>query len=83
MKNQIKTEELAELKKLLTALKTIQDQLGLIEIQKHTLLHKYESVNQELNKLKSELQEFYGNVNINIEEGSYEKIKEDESDTKN
>ena len=82
MKNQIKTEELTKLQNLSTVLKTTQTQLGSIEIQKHTLLHRYDLINQELNKFKSELQESYGKININIEDGSYETIKEDESNTK-
>ena len=81
MKNQIKTEELTKLQNLSTVLKTTQTQLGSIEIQKHTLLHRYDLINQELNKFKSELQETYGKININIEDGSYETIKEDESNT--
>jgi len=81
MKNQIKTEELTKLQNLSTVLKTTQTQLGSIEIQKHTLLHRYDLINQELNKFKSELQESYGKININIEDGSYETIKEDESNT--
>ena len=82
MKNQIKTEELTKLQNLSTVLKSIQTQLGSIEIQKHTLLHRYDLIGQELNKFKSELQESYGKININIEDGSYETIKEDESNTK-
>jgi len=81
MKNQIKTEELTKLQNLSTVLKTTQTQLGSIEIQKHTLLHRYDLISQELNKFKSELQESYGKININIEDGSYETIKEDESNT--
>jgi hypothetical protein len=82
MKNQIKTEELTKLQNLSTVLKTTQTQLGSIEIQKHTLLHRYDLISQELNKFKSELQETYGKININIEDGSYETIKKDESNKK-
>ena len=81
MKNQIKTEELTKLQNLSTVLKSTQNQLGSIEIQKHTLLHRHDLISQELNKFKSELQESYGKINISIEDGSYETIKEDESNT--
>lgn len=79
MKNQIKTEELTKLQNLSTVLKTTQSQIGAAEVQKHMLLHRYDLLSQELNKFKSELQESYGKININIEDGSYEIIKEDES----
>ena len=81
MENQIKTEELTKLQNLTTVLKTTQNQLGAAEVQKHMLLHRYDLLSQELNKLKSELQETYGKVNINIEDGSYETIEQDESNT--
>lgn len=81
MKNQIKTEELTKLQNLTTVLKTTQNQLGVAEVQKHMLLHRYDLLSQELNKFKSELQETYGKVNINIEDGSFETINEDESNT--
>jgi len=81
MENQIKTEELTKLQNLTTVLKTTQNQLGAAEVQKHMLLHRYDLLSQELNKFKSELQETYGKVNINIEDGGFETINEDESNT--
>lgn len=81
MSKTIKTEELTKLQNLTTILKTTQTQIGTVEVQKHTLLHRFDLLSQELNKFKSELQESYGKININIEDGSYEIIKEDESNT--
>ena len=81
MSKTIKTEELTKLQNLTTILKTTQSQIGTVEVQKHTLLHRFDLLSQELNKFKSELQETYGKININIEDGSYEIIKEDESNT--
>ncbi len=81
MSKTIKTEELSKLQNLTTILKTTQTQIGTVEVQKHTLLHRFDLLSQELNKFKSELQETYGKININIEDGSYEIIKEDESNT--
>ena len=78
MSKTIKTEELSKLQNLTTILKTTQTQIGTVEVQKHTLLHRFDLLSQELNKFKSELQESYGKININIEDGSYETIKEDE-----
>ena len=81
MSKTIKTKELSKLQNLTTILKTTQTQIGTVEVQKHTLLHRFDLLSQELNKFKSELQETYGKININIEDGSYEIIKEDESNT--
>lgn len=75
MKKQIKTEELTKLQNLATIIKTTQEQVGNLEVQKHILLHKYDILNQELNKFKTELQDIYGDVSINIEDGSFKKVK--------
>ena len=83
MSNKIKTEELTKLQNLNTVLSTTKEQVGNIEIQKHMLLHRYDILNQELNKLKSELQETYGKINIDIKDGSYETIKDNESNKEN
>ena len=81
MSNTIKTEELTKLQNLTTVIKTTQEQVGNVEVQKHILLHRYDLLNQELNKFKSELQESYGKINIDIDNGSYETIQENESNT--
>lgn len=82
MKNQIKTEELSKLQNLSTVIKTTQDQVGVLETQKHVLLHKYDILTQELNKFKAELRETYGDVSIDVKDGSYKKVK-NESNKKN
>ena len=75
MKKQIKTEELSKLQNLATVIKTTQEQVGVLETQKHVLLHKYDILSQELNKFKSELQDTYGDINIDMKDGSFKKIK--------
>jgi hypothetical protein len=37
-------------------------------------------IQEEDNKFKKELEEKYGKININLEDGSYEEIKEDGED---
>ena len=82
MENQIKTEELAKLQNLLTVIQTTKEQVGQAEVQKHVLLHKFDIFSSELNKFKAELQESYGNVNIDFKTGEFTKIEKDESNTK-
>ena len=69
-------------------LKGLQDQeqkkgailhdLGLLETQKHSLNHMYAELMAEQEKTKKELEETYGKININLQDGSFELIKEDE-----
>lgn len=82
MSKSIKTEELSKLQNLSTVIKTTQEQVGVLETQKHVLLHKYDILTQELNKFKAELRETYGDVSIDIKNGSYKKVK-NESNKKN
>ena len=68
-------------------LKIIQDQqeklnelihnIGLLESQKHGLLHEIAKVNVDVQESKQELEEEYGAININLEDGTYTKIEKD------
>jgi len=56
------------------------NQIGLIETQKHGLLHEVAVVNKKVEEFKSELEKEYGPINIDLETGKYEVIsKEEES----
>jgi len=56
------------------------NQIGLIETQKHGLLHEVAGVNRKVEEFKSELEKEYGPINIDLETGKYEDIsKEEES----
>jgi len=66
-------------------LKTIQDQqqqlnniiheIGLLETNKHSLLHQIVEVNKDVEETKAELEKEYGAVNINLEDGTYTEIE--------
>ena len=75
------TEE--ELKKVVTfqyeLAKAVQD-VGILEAEKHAVLHRVAGLNQDQGKLKQELEEKYGSVSINLQDGSYEEIKPEKED---
>lgn len=52
--------------------------LGLLQTQIHSLNHMYVELMVEQDKSKKELEESYGKVNINLQDGSFELIKENE-----
>ena len=56
--------------------------LGLLETQKHSLNRYYVELMVEQDKTKKELEETYGKVNINLQDGSFELIKEDDKENK-
>jgi len=77
MENKITKEELEQL----VALKNKQDQavfqVGALESQKHMVLHALADVNQEVEENKKSLEEKYGKVSINLQDGTYEEIEEE------
>ena len=52
--------------------------LGLLQTQTHSLNHYYVELMVEQDKSKKELEEIYGKVNINLQDGSFELIEENE-----
>ena len=52
--------------------------IGFLETQKHGLLHDYAGIVDDIEKYKKELEDVYGAININIEDGTYTKIEKEE-----
>lgn len=75
----ISEEQLKSLQEKVGAIQNLQTQLGGVEIQKHGMLHQIAVVQDELQKLQAALEEEYGKVSINIQDGSYEEITEEET----
>ena len=71
----IKDEQLERIQDIQKELSETLNAIGYIETQKHALLHKIKSINEEDQKIKKELEEEYGSVNINVEDGSYTEIE--------
>jgi predicted nucleic acid-binding Zn-ribbon protein len=75
--SKISKEELESLLESEKKVSAIKHDLGTLDEQKHNLLHALSQVREESNKVKKELEEKYGKININLQDGSYEEIKED------
>ena len=53
--------------------------IGVLEAQKGNVLKEIEAISKEIEGTKKELEEEYGQININLQDGTYEDIeKEDE-----
>ncbi len=74
----IKEEQLNKIKDQATKTNQLLNEVGYLESKKHQLLHDLAQLNEEINNYKQELEKEYGQVNINLEDGSYEAIKEEE-----
>ena len=52
--------------------------IGFLETQKNSLLHEYAGIVDDIEKYKKELEDVYGAININIEDGTYTEIEKEE-----
>jgi hypothetical protein len=76
MKNYISTEHLEKIVVQQKELNSLFSNIGLLETQKHELLHSLAEFNRGVEEFKLELQKEYGKININIEDGSYETLND-------
>lgn len=83
----ISEEHLTELQGYVNKINQAQLQLGGLESQKHNLLHAVVTMQTELTEFQNKLEEEYGKVSINIQDGTIaplpEENVENESDTQN
>jgi len=73
----IKEEELKTIQEQQKKLNELVHNIGLLESQKHGLLHEIAGVNKDIEEYKEVLEKEYGAININVEDGTYTKIEED------
>jgi hypothetical protein len=76
----ITEEELEGITKNQTELRKALNDVGVLEAQKHGLLHEIATINSEIEKHKSELEEKYGSISINLETGEYTEIEKEEEE---
>ena len=76
----IKEEELTTIREQQSKLNDLITQIGYLESQKHGLLHDIAGVNKQVEDFKKLLEKEYGSININLEDGSYTKIENEEEE---
>ena len=76
----ITEKQLETIVKQNTELEQVVMQVGIVESQKHALLHQIAEVNKVLEEYKAELEEEYGKISIDLKTGEYTEIKEEEED---
>jgi len=73
----IKEEQLETIVKYQDELTMILNNIGVLETQKHALLHKVAEINEGLEKEKQKIEEEYGKVSIDLKTGEYTEITEE------
>lgn len=75
--SKITKEELKELQEQEQKKSAILHDLGLLDTQRHSLLHVWADIIGKQEAKKKELEEKYGKVNIDLKDGSYTEIKDE------
>ena len=75
--SKIKQEELEAVISIKKELDKVISEIGILETQKHALLHKVAEVNERLSKEKEKLEKSYGKISIDLETGEYTEITEE------
>ena len=74
--NKISQEHLEELQKSVSDINQVALQIGNLELQKHALLHQGVELQGDLQKFQTKLEDKYGKVSINIQDGSFKPIED-------
>jgi len=78
----IKEEELKLIQEQQKNLSELINNIGILETQKHGLLHEIAEVNKEVEDYKEVMEAEYGAINISLETGEYTVIEKDVKDNK-
>ena len=79
MSKSITAEELKQVKEQQSELGTVVNQIGQLEANKHSLLHKIAGINESIEETKKQLDEKYGSININLDDGTYTEIEKEDN----
>ena len=75
----IKEEQLKKVTEQQQALTNLLARIGVLEIEKLNISSEVKKLEGEVEKTKTELEEEYGKVSINLADGTYEKIEDKEN----
>lgn len=71
MENKITEQQLKTIVDQQKEMNALLNNIGLLESQKHSYLHQIAEVNKKVEEFKLVLQKEYGDININIQDGTY------------
>ena len=74
----ITDEQLAELQGQVNRINAAQLQLGQLESQKHGVVHAIPQLQKQLREFQDKMEEEYGKVSINIQDGTIQEIPEED-----
>ena len=82
VKQMITEDQLKKIQDFQKELNKFLNEVGFLEAQKTAVLAKFHEVNKQTEDFKKELEEEYGSININLEDGSFTPIEKEEDKKK-
>jgi len=76
----ITEEQLKQVQAQVQVKSQLVSDIGAVEAQKHELLHALSNVIEKTKETAAQLEEEYGKININLEDGSYEVVEEEKEE---
>jgi len=77
-KQMITEDQLKKIQEFQKDLNKLLNEVGFLEAQKTAVLGKFQEINKETEAFKKELEDEYGSININLEDGSFSPIEKEE-----
>ena len=74
----ITKEELEKVSELISKSNNIVMQLGTLDVSKNGLIQEFKATQVLIEKFKTDLQETYGNISIDLNDGTFTKVEEKE-----
>ena len=78
VKQMITEDQLKKIQDFQKELNKFLNEVGFLEAQKTAVLAKFHEVNKQTEDFKKELEDEYGSININLEDGSFTPIEKEE-----
>ena len=75
-------EELKSVQEKVALINQVQMQIGGLEVQKAMAIESLKAAQQELQVIQTSLEETYGKVSVNLQDGTISELPEDEADKK-
>ena len=77
-KQMITKDQLEKIQDFQKELNKLLNEVGFLEAQKAQVLGKFGEINKQTEDFKKELEEEYGSININLEDGTFTPIEKEE-----
>ena len=77
-KQLITKDQLEKIQDFQKELNKLLNEVGFLEAQKAQVLGKFGEINKQTEDFKKELEEEYGSININLEDGTFTPIEKEE-----